>query len=166
MFSHKWVNKCSKGAHKSRFTCADVKARYSAKEEEGLDVFVPTPTPESHNLLEVYALQNCFYTRNLDIVAAFLIGKDRGATEGKPVYVRAPVEWHGLFLEWLKTLNLQERAWYKERFKEIYLRLDGNLYGRRTAKSVYRNELEEILCSRVGPQQCAFVRGQKDPCVF
>ena len=71
--SHKWVDKCSKGRHKSRFTCADVKARYSAEEEDGLDVFVPTPTPESHNLLEVYALQNCFYTRSLDIVAAFLI---------------------------------------------------------------------------------------------
>jgi hypothetical protein len=81
----KWVDKCSKGAHKSRFTCADVKARYSAEEEEGLDVFVPTPTLESHNRLEVYALQNGFYTRSLDIVAAFLIGKDRGATEGKPV---------------------------------------------------------------------------------
>ena len=166
IFSHKWVDKCSKGVHKSRFTCADVKARYSAEEEEGLDVFVPTPTPESHNLLEVYALQNEFYTRSLDIVAAFLIGKDRGATEGKPVYVRAPVEWHDLFLEWLETLNPQERAWYKEHFKEIHFRLDGNLYGRRTAGSVYRNELEEILCSRVDPQQYAFVRGQKDPCVF
>ena len=62
-----------------------MKARYSAEEEEGLDVFVPTPTLESHNRLEVYALQNGFYTRSLDIVAAFLIGKDRGATEGKPV---------------------------------------------------------------------------------
>ena len=57
IFSDKWVDKCSKGVHKSRFTCADVKARYSAEEEEGLDVFVPTPTPESHNLLEVYAVQ-------------------------------------------------------------------------------------------------------------
>ena len=58
IFSHKWVDKCSKGVHKSRFTCADVKkARYSAEEEEGLDVFVPTPTPESHNLLEAYAPQ-------------------------------------------------------------------------------------------------------------
>ena len=138
-----------KGTHKSRFTCADVKARYSA--EEGLDVFVPTPTPESHNLLEVYALQNCFYTRSLDIVAAFLIGKDRGATEGKPVYVRAPIEWHDLFLERLETLNPQERAWYKSASREFYFRLDGNLYGRRTAGSVYRNELEEILCSRVAP---------------
>ena len=156
--------KCSKGTHKSRFTCADVKARYSAEEEEGLDVFVPTPT--SHNLLEVYALQNGFYTRILDIVAAFLIGKDPGATEGKPVYVRAPIEWHDLFLEWLETLNPQEQAWHKERLKEIYFCLDGNLYGRRTAGSVYRNELEEILCLRVDPQQYPFVRGQKEPCVF
>ena len=44
--------------------------------------------------------------------------------------------------------------------------MDGNLYGRRTAGSVYRNELEEILCSRVDPQRYAFVRGEKDPCVF
>ena len=66
--------------HKSRLTCADVKARYSKEEDEGLDVFVPAPTPESHSLLEVYALQTRFYT-----IAAFLIGKDRGATEGKPI---------------------------------------------------------------------------------
>ena len=79
VFSHKWADKCSKGAHKWRFTCADVKARYSAEEEEGLDVFVPTPTPESHNRLEVYALQNGFYTRSLGIVAALLIGTCRAA---------------------------------------------------------------------------------------
>ena len=57
MFHHKCVDKCSKGPYKSRFTCADVKARYSAEQEADLDVFVPTPTPESHSLLEVYALQ-------------------------------------------------------------------------------------------------------------
>ena len=61
IFSHKWVDKCSKGAYKSRFTCADVKARYTASEEEGLDVFVPTPTPEAHNLLEVNALTKGYY---------------------------------------------------------------------------------------------------------
>ena len=31
---------------------------------------------------------------------------------------------------------------------------------------MYRNELEEIVCSRVDPQRYAFVRGQKDPCIF
>ena len=166
IFSHKWVDKCSKGAYKSRFTCADVKARYTAAEEEGLDVFVPTPTPEAHNLLEVYALTKGYYARSLDIVAAFLIGADRGASEGKHVYMRAPVEWHDIFLEWLETLSPELKEWYKESFKELFFRLDGNLYGRRTAGSVYRNELEEILCSKVDPQRYSFSRGEKDPCVF
>ncbi|CAL1157854.1 unnamed protein product [Cladocopium goreaui] len=94
-----------RGAYKSRFTCADVKARYTAAEEEGLDVFVPTPTPEARNHLEVYALTKGYYARSLDIVAAFLIGADRGASEGKHVYMRAPVEWHDIFLEWLETLS-------------------------------------------------------------
>ena len=131
-----------------------------------IDVFVPTPTPESHSLLEVYALQNKWCTRSLDIVAAFLIGRDRGATEGKPVYVRAPVEWHDLFEEWLSTLPAGEKAKYKECFKEMYFRLDGNLYGRRTAGSVYRNELEAIICEKIDPQRYQFQRGVKDPCVF
>ena len=81
------MDKCSKGMYKSRFTCADVKARYSAEQEAELDVFVPTPTPESHSLLEVYALQKEWCTPSVDIVAAFLIGRDRGASEGKPVYM-------------------------------------------------------------------------------
>ena len=166
LFGHKWVDKCSRGTYKSRFTCADVKARYTQEQEAELDVFVPTPTPESHNVLEVYALMNKFYTRSLDIVAAFLIGRDRGAAQGKPVYVRAPIEWWDLFLEWLEEVNPADRQWYKDRFKEMCFRLDGNLYGRRTAGSVYRNELEEIVCSRVDPQRYAFVRGQKDPCIF
>ena len=54
--------------------------------------------------------------------------------------VRAPVEWHDLFLERLETLNPQERAWHKEHFKEIHFRLHGTRYGRRTAGSVYRND--------------------------
>ncbi|CAE7197770.1 unnamed protein product [Symbiodinium sp. CCMP2592] len=87
LFRAKWADKCDKGRYKSRCTCADVKARYSPEQEAGLDVFVPTPTPESHSLLEVAALHNeGWVTRSLDIVAAFLIGKDRGAAEGRPVY--------------------------------------------------------------------------------
>eukprot|EP00435_Cladocopium_sp_Y103_P033676 s735_g8.t1 len=70
------------------------------------------------------------------------------------------------FLEWLKEVDPADRQWYKDRFKEMCFRLDGNLYGRRTAGSVYRNELEEIVCSRVDPQRYAFVRAQKDPCIF
>ena len=63
------------------------------------------------------------------------------------VYMRPPVEWYEIFLNWLETFPASERSWYKDSFKEIFFRLDGNLYGRRTAGSVYRIELEEILCS-------------------
>ena len=143
-----------------------MKARYSTEQEADLDVFAWTPTPESHSLLEVYALQKKWCTRSLDIVAAFLIGRDRGASEGKPVYVRAPVEWHDLFGEWLSTLPAGEKAKYKDSFKEMYFPLDGNLYGRRTAGSVYRNELEGIICERIDPQRYQFQRGVKDPCLF
>ena len=62
--------------YKSRFTCADLEAKYTAADEEEMNVFVPTPSLESHALLEIYALANGFHTRSLDIVAAFLIGAD------------------------------------------------------------------------------------------
>ena len=44
-------------------------------------------------------------------------------------------------------------------------RVDGNLYGRRTAGSVYRDELEEVLTGKLS-QEYDFQRGTKDPCVF
>ena len=82
-------------------------------------MFVPTPTREAHNLLEVYALTQGYYARSLDIVAAFLIGADRGASEGKHAYMRAPVDWHDIFLEWLETLSPELKDWYKESFKNF-----------------------------------------------
>ena len=59
-----------------------------------LDVFVPTPTP----------------VRRI----AFFIGHDRSASEGKPVHVRAPVQWHDLFEEWSSTLPAGKKAKYKD----------------------------------------------------
>lgn len=91
LFHFKWVDKKSKGSYKNRFTCADVRSRYSEAEEQGVDTFVPAPTSQGHALLEIYALINGYYTRSLDIVAAFLIGQDTGAAEGNHVYMRAPV---------------------------------------------------------------------------
>ncbi|CAE7213819.1 unnamed protein product [Symbiodinium sp. CCMP2592] len=139
LFRAKWVDKCDKGRHKSRCTCADVKARYSPEQEAGLDVFVPTPTPESHSLLEVAALRNeGWVTRSLDIVAAFLIGKDRGAAEGRPVYMHAPVEWRELFDQWVLEQPAKDQQW---------------------------DELEEVLTGKLS-QDYDFQRGVKDPCVF
>ena len=109
VFNGKWVDKCSKGIYKSRFTCADVKASDSPEQEQDMSVFVPTPTPEAHSLLEVAALRKGYSMRTLDIVAAFLIGTDRGAQQGKPVYIRAPPEWWDIFVEWSDQLPKAER---------------------------------------------------------
>ena len=164
LFRAKWVDKCDRGRYKSRCTCADVKARYSPEQEAVMDVFVPTPTPESHSLLD--ALHNeGWVTRSLDIVAAFLIGKDRGAAEGRPVYMHAPVEWRDLFEEWVKVQPAKEQAWLRDHFRDFVFRVDGNLYGRRTAGSVYRDELEEVLTGKLS-QEYDFQRGTKDPCMF
>ena len=56
IFRHKWVDKNSKGLHKSRLTCADVKASYTKEQNDDLDVHVPTPLEESHVMLEIVAL--------------------------------------------------------------------------------------------------------------
>ncbi|CAE7273855.1 unnamed protein product [Symbiodinium sp. CCMP2592] len=166
LFRAKWVDKCDKGRYKSRCTCADVKARYSPEQEAGMDVFVPTPTPESHSLLEVAALHNeGWVTRSLDIVAAFLIGRDRGAAEGCPVYMHAPVEWRELFDQWVLEQPTKDQQWYRDHFRDFVFRVDGNLYGRRTAGSVYRDELEEVLTGKLS-KDYDFQRGVKDPCVF
>ncbi|CAE7722011.1 unnamed protein product [Symbiodinium sp. CCMP2592] len=166
LFRAKWVDKCDKGRYKSRCTCADVKARYSPEQEAGLDVFVPTPTPESHSLLEVAALHNeGWVTRSLDIVAAFLIGRDRGAAEGRPVYMHAPVEWRELFDQWVLEQPAKDQQWYRDHFRDFVFRVDGNLYGRRTAGSVYRDELEEVLTGKLA-KDYDFQRGVKDPCVY
>ncbi len=82
------------------------------------------------------------------------------------MYVRTPIEWYDLFEEWLSTLPAGEKAIkYKDSFKEMYIRLDGKLYGHRTAGSVYRNEVEAIICERIDPQRYQFQRGVKDPCL-
>ncbi|CAE7226937.1 unnamed protein product [Symbiodinium sp. CCMP2592] len=154
LFRAKWVDKCDKGRYKSRCTCADVKARYSPEQEAGLDVFVPTPTPESHSLLEVAALHNEGWE-----------GPHRGAAEGRPVYMYAPVEWRELFDQWVLEQPAKDQQWYRDHFRDFVFRVDGNLYGRRTAGSVYRDELEEVLTGKLA-KDYDFQRGVKDPCVY
>ena len=112
VFHYTWVDKAKGGVYKSRFTRDDVKRGYTAEEEQDLKVFVPTPTPEAHSLLEVRALQHGHAMRTFDIVAAFLIGKDRGAQTGEYVYMRAPPEWKPLYDEWVRELpdTLQGRG--------------------------------------------------------
>ena len=59
-------------------------------------------SPESLALLEITALKKDHATRTFDIVAAFLIGTDRGAQTGEYVYMRPPPEWWPIFQEWVR----------------------------------------------------------------
>ena len=166
-FHYKWVDKVKEGVAKSRFTCADVKRAYTAEQEQDLRVFVPTPTPEAHALLEITALQQGCAMRTFDIVAAFLIGQDRGAQEEKWVYMRPPPEWRPIWEEWVREQPPAQQARLWGQFSEMLFRLDSNLYGRRTAGSVYRDELEEVLCVKLKETgRYDFRRGVKDPCVY
>ena len=98
--------------------------KYTAEEEERLTVSTPTPMPESHALLEVTALKNGWPMMSADIVAAFLIGKDRGDVNGDPVFMDAPSEWAEIYYEWLETLSPESKSFYKDRFKDRH-RLQG-----------------------------------------
>ena len=59
LFNYKWVDEIKRGVYRSRFTCADVKKKYSKQElEEETNTFAPTPYEESHILLELKCLKN------------------------------------------------------------------------------------------------------------
>ena len=105
--------------------------------------------------------------RTFDIVAAFLIGQDMGAQGGEPVYMRAPPEWRPIFESWLLTQDMTPRQLKEAQlaFPDYMFQLQRNLYGRRTAGFVYRDELEDILCTKLKPE-FQFTRGVKDPCVY
>ena len=164
---YKWVDKVKDGVCKSRFTCADTRRSYTPEMEQDMRVFVPTPTPEAHALLEITALQRGCAMRTFDIVAAFLIGKDRGAQNENWVYMRPPAEWKPIFDQWVREQPPSEQSKLRGQFADMLFRLDGNLYGRRTAGSVYRDELEELLCHKLSQTgRYAFKRGVKDPCIY
>ncbi|CAE7530574.1 RE1 [Symbiodinium natans] len=170
-FHYKWVDKVKDGVCKSRFTCADTRRSYTPEMEQDMRVFVPTPTPEAHALLEITALQRGCAMRTFDIVAAFLIGRDRGAQNENWVYMRPPAEWKPIFDQWVREQPPSEQSKLRGQFADIFadmlFRLDGNLYGRRTAGSVYRDELEELLCHKLSQTgRYAFKRGVKDPCIY
>ncbi|CAE7208532.1 unnamed protein product [Symbiodinium sp. CCMP2592] len=100
-----------------------------------------------------------------DVKARYSPEQDRGAAEGRPVYMHAPVEWRELFDQWVLEQPVKDQQWYRDHFREFVFRVDGNLYGRRTAGSVYRDELEEVLTGKLA-KDYDFQRGVKDPCVY
>ena len=122
---------------------------------------------ESSNLFAQQRISNVadYVDQLLDPELVHVARKEqREASEGNWVYVRAPVEWYELFQEWLATLPPADRSRYQHRFRDVLFRLDGNLYGRRTAGSVYRDGLEEIMIGKF-TKRFHNERGVKNPCV-
>jgi hypothetical protein len=88
-FHYKCVDEVKRGRRCSRFTCADLKRRYSTEElQSEVNTFSPTPYEESYALLEIKAFKRGWNMRSGDIRRAFLVGLNAGDAEGNPVHVR------------------------------------------------------------------------------
>ena len=155
-----WVDTKKLDVYKARFTCAGVKKK--GKEADG-KTFSPTPQEASQKLLDLYALRYGYCTQSADIKSAFLIGKDPGTADGDPVVMRPPPEAQQFFDRWLQTQTRAIQASYPNGMDSALMVVQGNLYGRRTAGAVFRDELEEILVNLPGLK---LIRGTRDACVY
>ena len=169
LFNYKWVDEVKRGVYRSRFTCADIKKKYSKQElEEETNTFAPTPYEESHILLELKCLQNGWHTRSGDVRCAYLLGTDSGDSNGKPVFMRVPPEYIPHFHVWLSGQDHETQAQFKsvDLQRDVVLELVGNLYGRRPAGSNYRKEFEQVVTQGLISKGYQFVRGTRDPTVY
>ena len=168
IFGHKWVDEKKRGVYRSRFTCADIKRRYSKEELLAeVNTFCPTPYEESHTLLEIKALKNGWPLRSGDIRCAFLLGRDSGDSSGEAVFIRPSPEYMPYFESWL----LKQDKWTKDTFKgvgvkDLALKLTGNLYGRRPAGCTFRDEFEKVVVGDLCSHGYEFKRGKRDATVY
>ena len=169
LFNFKWVDEIKRGAYRSRFTCADIKNKYSKEElAEETNTFAPTPYEESHILLELKCLANGWHSRSGDVRCAYLLGADSGDSNGQPVFMRMPPEYLPHFYAWLDARDSETKALYisVDPLKDVVLELVGNLYGRRPAGSNYRKEFEEVVTNGLVSKGYQFIRGTRDPTVY
>ena len=156
LFNFKWVDEITRGAYRSRFTCADIKKRYSKEElAEEINTFAPTPYEESHVLLELKCLQNGWHSRSGDVRCAYLLGTDPGDSNGNPP------EYVQHFHAWLAAHDacglVQTRRpaarWQFVRQKAC---------GRQLSSRVRESRRADKLVSH----GYHFVRGKRDPTVY
>ncbi|CAE7235700.1 unnamed protein product [Symbiodinium sp. CCMP2592] len=169
LFNVKCVDEIKRGVYRSRFTCADIKKKYSKEEPaEETNTFAPTPHEESHILLELKCLLNGWHSRSGDVRCAYLLGTDSGDSNGQPVFMRMPPEYLPHFYAWLDTQDSETKALYMsvDPLKEVVLELVGNLYGRRPAGSNHRKEFEEVVTHGLITKGYQFIRGTRDPTMY
>lgn len=126
LFHYKWVDEIKRGMYRSRFTCADIKRKYSPEElAEETNTFAPTPYEESHVLFELKCLCNGWNSRSGDVRCAYLLGKDSGDAAGNPVHIRVPPEYKQHFEAWLhqQSQEVQKKFAGVDLFKDVVLEL-------------------------------------------
>ncbi|CAE7691018.1 unnamed protein product [Symbiodinium sp. CCMP2456] len=148
LFNFKWVDEIKRGVYRSRFTCADIKKKYSKEElAEETNTFAPTPYEESHILLELKCLVNGWHSRSGDVRRAYLFGTDSGDSSGQPVFMRMPPEYLPHFYAWLDAQDSETKAL-------------------RPAGSNYRKEFEDVVTNGLVSKGYQFIRGTRDPTVY
>jgi len=69
------------------------------------------------------------------------------------VYLRPPPEAEPWYRSWLSEQPKELQAEFAGvAYQDILFRIDGNLYGRRTAGATYRNEFEGIICETLNDE--------------
>eukprot|EP00435_Cladocopium_sp_Y103_P043816 s1981_g12.t1 len=159
LFQFKRVDEVKRRVCRSRFTCADIKRKYTREEfAEETNTFAPTPYEESHVLFELKCLCNGWNSRSGDVRCAYLLGKDSGDAAGNPVHIRVPPEYKQHFEAWLRLRPPETQKKFEgvDLFKDVVLELVGNLYGRRPAGSHYRKEFEEVVTGKLAQRGISF----------
>ena len=170
IFRHERVDRNSQNLHRSRLTRTDVKTSYTKEQN---DVMLDTTFDPYQGATQGYLgaqrkPRSAAAGQELSIASHELSSGPRAQqhnTQGKPVYLYLPEEWY--LTDWLADQSDESKAYFREaRDGDIVWRLDGNLYGRRTACAVYRKELREILTVGLKPKGFQFEIGVKDPCTY
>eukprot|EP00971_Amphidinium_carterae_P328624 6460598-Amphidinium_carterae.1 len=152
VFEPRWVDSERKGQKKSRLTVKDLKARAKRKEnkqkasgsyssEEFEFTQSPTPSGLANRLLAWIASYYGHVMISLDVCSAYIHAKEAGEN----IFMQAPTKW-----EIMTGTASGLYAW----------KLVGNLYGRRTAPSAFRQLFEAIMVKN------GFARGIIEPCAY
>eukprot|EP00971_Amphidinium_carterae_P331633 6465336-Amphidinium_carterae.1 len=155
IYGHKWVDATRHGKPKSRLTVQDfrhIAHRHEAKmkqsgtwsTEDMENVQCPTPAGLTNRTLAWLAVHKSYPMLIFDVMSAFVHAREHQSG----VYLVPPREW-----EQDKGIPEHTVLWH----------LVGNLYGRRSGPSNFRDHFEGILLSWPEAQ---FTRGVIEPCVY
>ena len=118
--------------------------------------------------MDIKSLKRNYNQRSGDVRCAFLVGKDSGDANGAPVYMYTCAEYETHYWAWLagQSREVQQRFAGADYRKDVVIRLEGNLCGRRPAGATFRDEFEAVMTVELKEHGYHFERGTLDPCVY